>query len=64
MDGRRVTAWRIPEGDCEVLREGGKVLWRKRGEERYLEIEPQTIWVHPDLSIDNSVISNTEWIVE
>lgn len=32
--------------------------------EYYLEIEPELIWVYPDMEVENSVFSNTNWHIE
>lgn len=29
----------------------------------YLEIEPELLWVYPDIETYNKVISNTDWII-
>lgn len=42
-------------GDTLVFVKGGPVL--------YLEIEPELIWVYPDVEVDNNVHSNTAWNV-
>lgn len=42
-------------GDTLVFVKGGPVL--------YLEIEPDLIWVYPDIEVDNEVRSNTAWNV-
>lgn len=34
------------------------------GERPYLEIEPTVLWMLPDLSVDNEVLSNTHWHVD
>lgn len=31
---------------------------------RYLRIEPEIVWVLPDLCVDNDVITNTKWNVD
>ena len=40
-------------GDTLVFVKGGPVL--------YLEIEPDTLWVYPDMEVSNNVYSNTSW---
>ena len=32
--------------------------------DKYLEIEPEIIWVYPDWAVDNNVYSNTRWNVD
>ena len=32
--------------------------------EYYLEIEPELIWVYPDMEVENYVYSNTSWTIE
>jgi len=30
---------------------------------KYLEIEPEFIWVYPDWGVENQVFSNTDWYI-
>ena len=53
----------IPLGDVRIGRAylGDVLVYRKGEVAPYLEIEPEIIWVVPDLAVDNNVYSNTTW---
>lgn len=58
MEFSKVTDIHIAEGRVARILDRGKVIWTRR---YTLEIEPTSIWVFPDLSVDNRVICDTDW---
>lgn len=55
----------IPLGNVRIGKAylGDVLVFRRRNEPPYLEIEPEIIWVNPDWAVDNDVYSNVTWNV-
>lgn len=56
----------IPLGDTSVGRAylGDVLVFQKGHTDPYLEIEPELIWVYPDMDTSNNVYSNTTWNID